>query len=183
MSIVKEQRPYHVPILLVLIALSATSIVVLCAVWYASKKFQERQRELENLFYKRTIITIILTVISGLLFERLRTLMKKWNARNTGFAFEPRAGGGARERGRCALYAWFQIHSSTKEAIISLSIGIFRERCVRMFILAQGQTCIDMLSFFTKLHICKHWCHGKGTFTGCAADNEENKDKMGRWCL
>ena len=78
------------------------------------------------------------------------------------------------------MKAMIYVMSMIYVIIFCVTAHVLKDVCAYSFWL-KVRSCIDVLSFFgTKLHICKHCCHGKRTFTGCAADNEENKDKVGR---
>ena len=85
MSVVTQPKSFHVSFMVFAMILCATSTIVWCAAWFASKQFQERQRELENSGAKKTIITVISTIIAALFCQRAKGIWKTMMARNAGY--------------------------------------------------------------------------------------------------
>ena len=72
MQIAIQPKSFHVSPMVFAMVLGAASAVIWCAAWYASKRYQERQRELEHSYTKKTIITIISTILAVLIFQQTR---------------------------------------------------------------------------------------------------------------
>ena len=86
--------------------LLAVTVTVWCTAWFASKRFHERQREVEQNKMKKTAITVLAMMLSMLIYSRAHSFVKAKLSKHVGYEAPEISRGdrGPRERAISARY-------------------------------------------------------------------------------
>ena len=105
MSRVVPSHTFHLSFMVSMILLAVT-VTVWCTAWFASKRFHERQREVEQNKMKKTVITVLGMILSMLIYSRAHRFVKAKLAKYVGYEAPEISRGdrGPRARALSALY-------------------------------------------------------------------------------